>query len=197
MDSELLLRLGNRTDVTASMRGHFIDDAYRRVAYDYDHKQLDETVDLYIPSGDDRQPQPDDMWFPVQLKNLITGRLIRPTDKDWIDSMQKASGDPHQFYWWKDEFVFDTYARVDMHTQLKYKKNPVALEAGDVSVLDELYDMLIILKAAQIGFETVRDWEAAKSLAGLYSKYEVDNGLMPVDKEKLNTWQSRIKVRTK
>lgn len=195
LTAEILFRLGNRTDLTTTQRGFFLQDAYLRVAKAYDHVELEgEGTESLLITSDVLTPSSiTDLWWPTQVKDNTNGYLIDPEDKDVIDSYTKVASPPRKYYWYRSRFVFDSLSAATITIGLKYKKKPVAITVS--SVLDEIYDILIILKAAKIGFETVRDWPSAQVMAGLYKEYEITNGLMPTEKEQLNDHHQGIRVR--
>jgi hypothetical protein len=196
-DSEILQRLGNRTDITAVQRGHFLHDGYLRVAKAYDHVELQGTGSESLNLGASHMTMSTlhDVWWPIQVRNNTDDVLIDPEDKDIIESYMLAPGAITQYYWWQGEFWFNALATQAISIGLKYKKKPIEIAVGQPSVLDEIFDVLIILRAAKIGFETIRDWESAGQMAGLYREYEITNGLQPSEKELLNTLNTGIKVR--
>lgn len=197
IDAEVLQRLGNRTDITATQRGFFIQDAYLLIAKGFAHKELQGSTTDTIAQGDDTlTPVVTDLWWPTQIKDTTNGVIIRPEDIEVIDGIQtKVSGAPRSFYWWGGVFTFDTLANEDIDVSVKYHVKPVEITSGQSSTLDQIYDQLIILKAAQVGLETARDFEGATEIAKLYRAYIQEHGLIPVYEEKKNDYRNTVKVR--
>jgi hypothetical protein len=194
-DAEILQRLGNRTDLTPTQRGFFLRDSYMAVSKSFDHVQLQGDAADTIVNGSDSLSLAaiTDLWWPVQIRDTISDRIILPADKDEIDNMQKYPSPPTRYYWWNEKFIFDTRADKVRPVTIKYKKRPVMFTASPV--LDEIYDQLLILKAAQIGFETARDLEQAGGVMGLYRAYISEYGLVPAAEEKLNDYRTGFRVR--
>lgn len=198
LDSEVLQRLGNRTDITATQRGFFIQDAYLRIAAAYDHVELQgesSAISTTSPLDYVSTAAITDLWWPILVKDSTNGFVLSPEDKSTIDNMLKASSQPRKFYWYAQRFVFDCNAAGTYTIYTKYKKKPIEIAGGASSVLDQIYDMLIILKAAEIGFETSRDWESATMMITLYKRHEIDLGLIPTKQERLNDYRQGIRVR--
>jgi hypothetical protein len=194
-DAEILQRMGNRTDITPTQRGFFLRDAYLAVSKSFDHAQLQGDATDTVLNGSDLLSVTaiTDLWWPVQIRDTLADRIILPADKDEIDNMQKYSGPPTRYYWWNEKFIFDTKADRDRPVSVKYKKKPVMFTTSPV--LDEIYDQLLILKGAQIGFETARDLEQAAGVMGLYRGYISEYGLVPTAEEKKNDYRTGFRVR--
>jgi len=193
-DTEILQRLGNRTDLTPIQRGFFLRDAYMLVAKGFDHVQLQANVTETLAQGSSSlTPVTTDIWVPMQLRHNNEDRLIDPEDKEIIDNMELFTGPPNRFYWYGSVFYFDTLAPVATPIGIKYKKRPAMFTVN--SALDEIYDQLLILKGAQIGFETARDYEQATGIARLYREYISEHGLIPAHEERKNDSRNGFRVR--
>lgn len=194
-DAEVLKRIGNRTDITSSQRGFFLRDGYLAVCKAYDHEELQGDSTETGTSGLDYLALSNitDMWWPYSIKDATNGLLLRPEDRDTIDNYTKVSSKPQTFYWYRRRWVFDCNLDANISFQIKYKIQPAMFTVSPA--IGEIYDPLIVLKAAQIAQETNRAYEEAGALRALYKAYESERGLEPVKAEELNDYMTGIRVR--
>lgn len=197
IDAEVLLRLGNRSDITATQRGFFIKDAYLNVAMMFRHKEIEQVSaneNLTI-NTDTLVPVVTDIWFPTTIRNTTNGFILSPDSLERVERLQvKPTAPPYKFYWYGGSFVFDSLADTAKVIKIWYKRKPVDFSGSTHSELDELFDPLIIMEAARIGFETVRDYAEAKEQKGLFAA-EVQNKKIPVNESMLNDYRQGFKVR--
>lgn len=202
-DTEVKQRLGNRTDITATQRGFFVQDGYFFVCKAYEHPELQyetgitSAPELVAPGVDRLVPSATDIWWPTQVKNVTSGFIMNPEDMDVIDNYSKVTGPFQRYYWYRRVFVFDTTGDASANTTvaIKYRRKPPEFTSSPL--IDQLYDPLIILAAARIACETVRDFEAAAALDNMYRRYETERGIEPTKKEDLNDYRTGIRVRTR
>lgn len=198
IDAELLLRLANRTDITSTQRGFFIKDAYLNVAMMFKHKEIEKETspNETLPIGADRfTPTTTDLWFPQMLKNATDGYVIPRESKERVERLiTKPTAPPYRYYWWGGNFIFEALANTQKSIHIWYKRKPVDFSGTQNSELDELFDPLIIMEAARIGFETIRDFEEAETQKKLFIA-EVERKKIPVEQEMLNDYRQGFKVR--
>src|SRR5688572_24652701 len=97
VDTYLGFNLGNRGDVTSTMRGHWINDALSKVANEYEHPELEGIGDeILVLETDVITPTViTDLWWPVMVKDATTGRMIRPGERERIENiLNKSTGPP-------------------------------------------------------------------------------------------------------
>lgn len=198
-DAELLLRLGNRTDITSTMRGFFLQDAARSVANAVVDPALQKTTNMTLAGSTDNidpTAAPNnltDIWWAESLKNLTDGWFIVPADRQEIEQLiTKQSGPPFRYYWFGGKFYFDTLANGAKTIQLWYKRKPAEFTVSPET--DSIFDVVIIMKAAQIGFETVRDFDEAAKQRAMIGQYVRENNL-PVNMAKLDDYRQGLQVR--
>lgn len=199
IDAEVLLRLANRTDITATQRGFFIKDAYLDIAMLFHHKEIQKIAAAEVlPLGSDNfTPAATDIWFPTTVRNNTNGFIINPDSLERTERLQtKPTAPPYKFYWYGGVFYFDSFADTQKTIKVWYKRKPVDFTGSTSSELDELFDPFIIMLAAKVGFETVRDYDEAKVQFSLFEA-EVQRKKVPVDQEKLNDYRQGFKVRFK
>lgn len=199
IDAELLLRLANRTDITSGMRANFIKDSYLNIAMMFRHKEIEKitTAETIALGADTCTPIATDLWFPRMLRNTTDGYIIRNDSLERIERAQtKPTSRPYTYYWFNGVFHFEALADTLKTLKLWYKRKPVDFSGTTSSELDELFDPFIIMDAARIGFETVRDYDEAKEQLQLFNA-EVARKKVPVDEAKLNDYRQGFKVRVR
>jgi hypothetical protein len=77
-----------------------------------------------------------------------------------------------------------------------YKRKPADFSGDDSSELDEMFDPFIIMEAARIGFETVRDFDEAEKQLQIF-RMEAASKKLPLDQAKLNDYRQGFRVRFK
>lgn len=197
IDAELLLRLANRTDITAQMRGNFIKDAYLNIAMMFVHKEIQKTTasEVIALGSDNLTPAATDLWFPTALRSVTDGYIIRQDDQNRVERAQtKPTSRPYTYYWYGGVFYFECFADTQKTLKIWYKRKPIDFSGTTSSELDELFDPFIIMEAARIGFETVRDFDEAEKQEGLF-RAEITRKKVPMDQAKLNDYKQGFRVR--
>ncbi len=162
MDTELDLRLGKRTDITSTMRGFFINDAYRKVALEFDHPEVQATDETTLSSAADSfTVDAGDVWWPRFIRNVTDGWLLDPGQKEEIENMTKVSSAPRRYYWWGETFYVDTLADAVKTMKVWYIKTLTDLSGANESILKQEWDAVIIMNAAIIALQSVREWDEA------------------------------------
>jgi len=169
-DAELLLRLANRNDITSGMRTRFLNDAYRWACVSYKHPEIEaETTGVQALAADVITPVATDIWWYETIQNSDTGRVLSIGDKDIIENVIKQTGDAVRFYWWASRLRTDRKAAAATNFALWYvKKVP---EIATSPLIDELFDPILIMKAASIGLSTVRDFKESALVNSEIDKY--------------------------
>lgn len=198
IDAELLLRLANRTDITSTQRGFFIKDAYLNVAMMFKHKEIEKTVlETLSLASDTLTPTATDIWFPTLLRNQTDGYIIPLESKERVERLQvKPTAPPYRHYWYAGVFIFESLANTAKSIKVWYKRKPTDFSGANSSELDELFDPFIIMDAARIGLETVRDFDEAEAQKKLFLA-EVAGKKVPVEQAMLNDYRQGFKVRFK
>jgi hypothetical protein len=181
------------------MRSFFIHDAYLNVAILFKHKEIEMEVgnETLVLNQDRFTPVATDIWFPTFLRSVTDGYLMRPSSQEQVErAATKPTAPPRKFYWYGGNFIFDVFSNTDKLMKIWYKRKPVEFTGTGSSELDEMFDPLIIMDAARVGFETVRDFDQAKQQVQLFSQYVTEKKL-PVDQAKLNDYQQGFRVRTR
>lgn len=198
IDTELLMRLAKRTDVTADMRSHFIKDALLNIAALFKHKELQlVTNETILIGASSWSPVATDVWFPTMLKNTTDGYIIRQESQVRVERAQtKPISRPYTYYWYGGVFYHESLADTQKAVELWYKRRPVDFSGSASSELDEMFDIFIIMDAARIGFETVRNFAEAEKQLGLF-RAEAERKQVPLEQAKLNDYRQGFRVRFK
>lgn len=196
MDAELLLRTANRSDITAGMRLQFINDAYMRVANEFDHRELQgfatEAVSATVQSH--TPIVATDIWWPDLVRNATSSWLMDFEDRERIYGAALTTGQPRKYAWYGGVFYFDTITDVATSVQIWYTKQPAELSGTTTSVLNRIFDPLIVMFAAQIAFETVRDFAEAHIQEVTANNY-VARQRLPLREAKKNDHRTGIRLR--
>jgi hypothetical protein len=171
-NTELLLALGKRTDFTATMRGFAINAAYTYVANVIRHPELETSATLSLTLATDSVALPSDFWFPELVKNDTDSSVLYPASIPITERQDKPDGNPTKYTRWGSTLVFDLKPLETKSILLWYTKNPAELSGVMTSVLDVLYDQLILLYSIKFAFEELRDYEQAAKVmiaANVYS----------------------------
>jgi hypothetical protein len=191
IDANLMLRCGNRTDVTAIMRAEWINDALLRCANEYEHPEMEGIgIETLVAGNDNVVPTViKDLWWPVMAKNAVSGTILRPYDRERLEQGQtKPSGPPARFYWWNNTFYFDSVPTVDNAIKIWYRRLPAEWTTG-VSVLAKIYDLILELYSSENALNFLREFDKAELAAREAKAYIVDMNL-PKRAEKLNDYKT-------
>jgi hypothetical protein len=194
-DAQLLLRMGNRTDVDATMRGHLLNDAYRWVCNVWDHPELQGTsVEVFTLGSDIMPVTATDIWHPTFLRNITDGYPLEPRGIRELEKLNKpTTRTPKLYAWYDGKFEFDVVSGAAVSIRIKYKRRPAEFSAA-APVIDQLFDLAILTAAAIFGFESVRDFEEANMQRTMLDRWVKDVNF-PVDEETKTHEGAGIKVR--
>jgi len=194
-DTELLGRLGKRSDFDTTQRAQFIHDAYLWVCSSYMHPQLESSTTGTQTAGTDLiVPAAFDIWWYELVKNTDTNRNVYPGDKDEIENREKMPGDPMKYYWWEQMLFTDRLPTVDRNYKLWYIRNVPEMATGESPIIDRLFDPVIIMKAAEIGYSSIRDFKESLGIAGEIDRY-VQQFHLPKRMDKMNDQRAGLQPR--
>jgi hypothetical protein len=191
IDANLSLRIGNRTDVSSTMRAEWINDALLRCSNEYEHPEMEGIVVETLVRGTDFivPVVATDLWWPVMVKNNVSGTICRPADRERLEQgILKIEGPPARFYWWNNTFYFDALANADIPIKIWYRRLPAEWTTG-VSVLAKAYDVILELYAAENALNFLREYDKAELSAREVKTYLMDMNL-PKRSEKLNDYKT-------
>jgi len=163
-DTELNIALGKRTDITAAIRNFNIDQAYYHVANAIRHPELETTASPTLTADTDLVALESDFWFPELVFNDTDDRQILPSSIPVTEIRTKPSGDPATYTRWGSSLYFDKKPTTNKTIKIWYTKRPAELTTGQNSVLDVLYDQIILLFAIKFSFESIRDFDQAAKI---------------------------------
>lgn len=199
-DAELLLRLGNRTDITSTQRGFFLNDALRMIVNEFAHPEYELSGEFTVQAGDyflqdNGANDVDDIWWPMFVQDAETGRSIDERALSKIEAQLRVEGTITEYYWFNNTFFFNRIAEENTDLVIWYKK--VVAEWSDGSPgFNQIYDPLIPMRAAQIALDTIGDQEAAHIQETAYSNYTTRMKL-PKYEANRNDRRKGISVRTR
>lgn len=160
-DAELLLRFANRTDITSTMRAHFLNDALLAVALEYVHPEIEQTISPFLAANNDTMAEPiTDLWWIEHVQDTDNDKPIYFDDKANLLRRIHRPGNPSYYVRQKNDLIFDAKPTVDLNMKVYYVKRPAEWTSGS-PVLDQVFDPVLIMKAAIIGYQTVRDFTEA------------------------------------
>lgn len=193
-DSELLLRLGNRSDATSALREQWLNDAHFKVGKQYEHREIQATENLSLLIATDSVAMPADIWWPDWLFNTTDSKPVHDGDRDLIETMTKRTAPPNRFYTWGTSFFFDTLADTGKTIRLYYIAKPARWSGTDNLPYDEVYDQIVMLWATKISLVALRDLEEADAIGKEIGMYVAQNKL-PTREQKKNDQNTGIQVR--
>lgn len=159
-DARLLLRLGNRTDVTAAMRNESLDSAYYYIANIFEHPALEKAVTGTLAiNAESFTVSASDFWWPTIVKDTTNDRVLLPRDMESLEKFRKTAGNPGVYAYYGTVFYVDRKPTVAATMKVFYVARPAEPSGSDSSVMDAVFDMLIPMYAAMFSFEDVRDYE--------------------------------------
>jgi hypothetical protein len=191
IDANLQQRTGNRSDITAEMRREWINDALLRCANEYEHPEMEGIgVETLAPGLDYIVPSViKDLWWPVMVKNALSGTICRPADRERLEQgISKSVGPPARFYWWNNTFYFDAVAKDPNPIRIWYRRLPAEWTTGEC-VLAKTYDVILELYAAENALNFLREYDKAELSAREVKTYLMDMNL-PKRSEKLNDYKT-------
>jgi hypothetical protein len=192
-DTELHVRLAKRSDFDSTLRAQLLHDGYLWVCATYVHRELEgTTIGSQAIGSDEIILEADDLAWIELLKNTDTGKNVYLGDKDEIENREKQSGDPMRFYWWAGQVITDRKPTVIRAYKAWYQK--VVDEIDTSPITDRLFDPIIIMKAAEMGYSTIRDFKEAIGVAGEIERYTNQFNL-PKLRQKLNTQRAGFQPR--
>jgi hypothetical protein len=159
--TEVSLALGKRTDFTSTMIGFVINAAYTFVANAIRHPELETSTTLTLTLDTDSVALPANFWFPELIKNNTDSDVIYPASIPITERQDKPAGNPTKYTRWGSTLIFDMMPIEDKDILLWYTKKPAELSGVTASILDVLYDQLILLYSIKFAFEELRDYEQA------------------------------------
>lgn len=167
-DTELNLALGKRSDFTSAIRDFVLDSAYYYVANAIRHRELETTASPTLSSGSDNVSLAADFWFPELVFNDTDDQPIKPNPVQRLEPVTKPTGNPSQYVIWGSSIYFDKKPSAAKTIKYWYTKRPAEPLSTESSVLDPVYDQLILLYAIKFGLEELRDYEqAAKQMLAI------------------------------
>jgi hypothetical protein len=195
-DSQLHVRLAKRTDISAADREQLLNDAIIGIGNEFAHPELEGTFTATVSLGSQTvTPAETDISYISFLKRTDTGREIEHKSKEEIERRDIDTGSISEYYWWGGVITFNFLA--DAATAIKgwYKKLPARFTTGS-PVLRELYDPLIIMRAAKLGWESIGNLKKAHEQEVLFNNY-IKEFKIPSHEAEKNDSRKGIQVRTR
>lgn len=198
-DEELLLKLANRTDITAALRARLIHDAYVMVANEFPHPELQGVGAESIASGTSELTPTSitDMAWPEFVKDITNNRPIDLSSRDDLENQDRTiSGVITKFYWFNRRFYWDRASNATVTIRVWYKKEVAEMSATGSPVFSRDYDPLITMRAAQLGLSAVGMQKEAHIEETAYRNYVVLMRFPTYENEKNDRRQSiRVRMR--
>lgn len=193
-DQELLQRLQNRTDITATQRGFFLSDAVQAIANEFPHPEYDKEYEDVIPiNSETLVPSATDLWWPKFMKDMDNNRPIDLVAQEKIEGYRKVLGFITQFYWFNNTFWFDRLSSSNLNVRIWYKRTASDFTSGSPE-FRQIFDPLVPMRAAQIGLSTVGDQTAAEVQEAEYEAY-VRRAKLPTYENQKNDRRQSLRVR--
>jgi hypothetical protein len=195
-DTELQQRLQNRTDITSTQRGFFLNDAAQMISNEFPHPEFEKNFDDIVVAGlSVFSSAATDIWWPSFVKDLDNERPIDLQPQQVIEAMRRVAGPITRYYWFNNQFWFDRSAAVNVNIRIWYKKTVPDFTSGS-PLFRAIYDPLVPMRAAQIALSTVGDQTAAALQENEYAQY-VARERFPKYESNRNDRRQQMRVRTR
>src|SRR5690606_12211563 len=147
-DAEILLRLANRKDITATQRAQFFHDAYLLVASELPHPELQGTgTEILNANTSTLAPSSiPDLWWPQIVRDGTNASLIDVIEMRTMLAKRVSTGNPTKYYGWSNAVNYDKAPSTNLTLKIWYKKIPEELTAGQSPVIGREFDLLIIMR---------------------------------------------------
>lgn len=157
MESLVKLRIGGRTDLDTTITTA-ITTAYDSLVSSMLFPENQETAVMVTVTGTSSYAGPTDLFYPVSLRNLTTGKplfQLQPKQYDEILTPSRQDDITH-YLWWKNYFTFyPTPGTNPNQVQLRYHRRLAALStSGSYSALPRDWDEVIV----QGGLYRILSW---------------------------------------
>lgn len=196
-DARLLLRLGNRTDVTADMRNAALDSAYYYIANIFEHPVLEKTVTGTLAiDAESFTISATDFWWSTIVKDTTNDRVLIPREMESLEKYRRTSGNPGVYAYYGEVFYVDRKPTVACTMKVFYAARPGEPDGSDTSVMDPVFDMLIPMYGAMFAFEDIRDYEERDKQNVAVNQY-LARMKIPWRQERLSDLSAGIQVRTR
>jgi hypothetical protein len=194
-DSELQLRLSNRTDITQAMRQHFLNDALRQVSDEFEHPELQAVaLETLVKDTAMFTPIATDIDFPTLMWSVTQKRPVDYKSKEELETKDRtAKGPVTEYSWWNNKFFFDRTVDKDNVLRIWYKRLVPEITAGPPAIR-ERFDMAVIIRAAKLGYEAVGNLEQAHIQDTLFNNY-MSEVKIPADEARKNDRRQGFRVR--
>jgi hypothetical protein len=194
-DARLLLRLGNRTDITADMRNQSLDSAYYYVANVFEHPALEKSATATLSAAAESFTlSVTDFWWPTIVKDTTNNRVLIPREMDSLERNRKTTGNPGVYAYYGDAFYVDRKPSASTAMKVFYVARPAEPSSSENSVLDAVFDMLIPMYGAMFAFEDVRDFDERSAQNKAANEY-LGRMKIPWRQERLSDASSGLRVR--
>lgn len=191
-DTELDLSLGKRLSTT--IRNFVIDSAYYYVANAIRHHELETTASPTLTLATDNVALASDFWFPELIFNDTDDQPINPGSVNYLEAKTKPAGNPSKYTQWGTSLYFDRKPTVNKTIKIFYTKRPAEPSSGESSVLDHVYDQLILMYSIKFAHEELRDYEQAAKMMLAIDAY-TERMKIPWRMTKTEDRERRIAVR--
>jgi len=194
-DARVLLRLGNRTDITAGMRNQSLDSAYYYVANVFEHPILEKSATATLSAAAESFTlSATDFWWPTIVKDTTNDRVLLPREMESLERNRKTTGNPGVYAYYGNAFYVDRKPAANTTMKVFYVARPAEPSGSDISVMDEVFDMLIPMYAAMFAFEDVRDFDERDEQNAATNSY-LSRMKIPWRQERLSDASAGMRVR--
>lgn len=195
--TEVILRCANRTDLTDTMAGIFVQDAYLAICNQFEHQELKAHDLTTFTIGQDYTNASSLMWWPELLTNYTEGYTIDLANIEDIEGQIKQSGMPHRFHWRYyptvgNRFYWDSKPTYAYNLLYWFVRKPAEFTGSPE--IDQIFDPVIVMKAASLALSTFRDLAEAHIVDVEMNNYISDHRL-PLRQGKLMDHNTGVKVR--
>jgi|SRR5438132_5418741 len=162
IQSEVIARLGNRTDLSARS-AVWINDAYFELLLNptFEFFELDLSSTITTVATTVSYTLPTDMWFILDLTDTTNSRKLERSHWQVLDRVVPTSGQVTRYARFGANIQLDPIPDKAYTLTLRYRKRPGELALGSSTALGREWDEVITLLAVMKGWEALSDHERA------------------------------------
>lgn len=175
IQTEVLARLGNRTDITSRLPV-WINDAYYEIlmAPRFAFYELDKQATAVTTTSLRAYTLPTDLWFILSVRDTTNNRKIRRSHWNIYDKRAATEGIPSTYARFGSTIELDPTPDGAYTLIIRYRYRPSELSSGVSPIVGREWDELLTVLSVIKGFEALEQPEKAVMYRGLFEKLASD-----------------------
>lgn len=160
LKAEVILRLGNRTDLSERV-DMWINDAFTDLAQapKASFRELDAILEFILYRNQQFLAVPADFWFILSLR--MRDRKLDQVHWQVLDRIYRTHGMPVRYARYQDRVEFDPYPDRDYNMIMRYRRRLPKLVAGMIIPIEREWHELLVTLTVSKGLEALQRFEEA------------------------------------